>query len=119
MNPRRNKRAPKHTTRFICAKAGSPTSREGAPCRARWYPWRSQEEQGGMFLGQRLTFTLKGMREQEHADNAVINRRRERLMHCKTRTIWVKLDCLKPNLQSGRRVPHRYHVLVWCHSVQR
>ena len=28
MNPIRNKRAPKHTTRFICAKAGSPTSRE-------------------------------------------------------------------------------------------
>src|SRR5216684_2709113 len=28
MNPIRNKRAPKHTTRFICAKAGSPKSRE-------------------------------------------------------------------------------------------
>jgi hypothetical protein len=28
MNPRGNKRAPKHTERFICAKAGSPTRRE-------------------------------------------------------------------------------------------
>jgi hypothetical protein len=37
MNPLRNKRAPKHTTRFIYAKAGSPTSREaqgdGTPIR--------------------------------------------------------------------------------------
>jgi hypothetical protein len=71
--PEENKRAPKHTTRFICAKAGSPKRGDGAPCRARWYPWHSQEEQRGMFLGQRLTFTPKGVREQEHADNAVIN----------------------------------------------
>jgi hypothetical protein len=28
MNPKENKRAPKHTTRFMCAKAGSPTRRE-------------------------------------------------------------------------------------------
>jgi len=28
MNPIGNKRAPKHTERFICAKAGSPTRRE-------------------------------------------------------------------------------------------
>src|SRR5260370_27200663 len=37
MNPIRNKRAPKHTTRFIYAKAGSPKSREaqgdGTPIR--------------------------------------------------------------------------------------
>jgi hypothetical protein len=73
MSLKGNKRAPKYAQRSICAKAGSPKRRESAPCRARWYPWRSQEEQGGMFLGQRLTFILKGMREQEHADNAVIN----------------------------------------------
>src|SRR5947209_7935415 len=37
MNPKENKRAPKHTTRFICAKAGSPKSCEthgdGTPIR--------------------------------------------------------------------------------------
>ena len=41
-----------------------------------------------------------------------------RLMHCKTRTIRVRLDCLKPNLRSGRLVPHRYHVWKRCHDVR-
>src|SRR5437870_11259583 len=30
MNPKENKRAPKHTTRFICAKAGSPAHTDAA-----------------------------------------------------------------------------------------
>jgi len=40
---------------------GWPTTRESAPCCARWYPWRSQEELGGMFLGQQLTRSRKTM----------------------------------------------------------
>jgi hypothetical protein len=41
-----------------------------------------------------------------------------RWTHRKTRTIRVRLDCLKPNLRSGRLVPHRDHVWKRCHSVQ-
>lgn len=41
---------------------------------------------------------------QQHAVRAVVNERRETLMRCKTRTIWVRLHCLKPNLRSGRAV---------------
>ena len=41
-----------------------------------------------------------------------------RLTHCKTRTIRVRLDCLKPNLRSGRLVPHRYHVWKRCYDVR-
>src|ERR1700686_2851875 len=69
-------RAPTRTERHTSANAGSPTGRECAPRRARWYPWRSQGELRGGFLGPRLTFTPKGVRGPQHAENAVVNRRR-------------------------------------------
>jgi len=48
--------APTRTWRLTSVNAGSPTRREGAPHRARWYPWHSQEELRGGFLGHRLTW---------------------------------------------------------------
>jgi hypothetical protein len=35
---------PKRPERLLSVNAGSPKSREGAPCRTIHYPWYSQEE---------------------------------------------------------------------------
>lgn len=42
---------------------------------------------------------------QEHAGNAVVPQR----MYRKTRVIWLRLDCFKPNLHSGHTFPHWLH----------
>jgi hypothetical protein len=48
---------------------------------------------------------VETQREQQPAVNAVVSRRRETLMRCKTRTIGVRLDCLKSNLNRGGLAP--------------
>jgi len=57
MNPKENKRAPKHTTRFICAKAGSPkrgdSHGDGTPIWDRHRKqWRFREVKGAAYEGR-------------------------------------------------------------------
>jgi len=51
-------------------------------------------------------------KEHKHAVNAVIPKR----MYRKTRAIWLRLDCFKPNLHLGYTFPHWQHQ---CHIVRR
>ncbi len=66
---------PKHTLRLASVNAGSPTSREGAPRRTMLHPWHNQEELEERSWVNSLP-RVERQQEQEHAANAMIERRR-------------------------------------------
>jgi Bacterial regulatory proteins, luxR family/Transposase DDE domain len=88
------------------ASAGS-WSAPSAPRGALLYPRFSREGLGGRFLGRMAYLDPKGEGDESLPDNPAagfsgLGRRVGR-----TRVIWRKLDCLKPNLQSMQVPIHR------------
>ena len=85
--------------------AGSNTA-AAAPRGALSYSRYSREELGGRFLGLMAHLDPKG-----EGDNSMPGKQWScsgvEAMHCGTRVIWLKLDCLNPNLQAMRGVIHR------------
>jgi DDE family transposase len=85
--------------------AGSNTV-AGAPRGASSYPQHSWEELGGRFLGLMAYLDPKG-----EGDNSMPGKQRScsgvETRRCGTRVIWLKLDCLNPNLQMMQGVIRR------------
>jgi hypothetical protein len=68
------------------------------------YPWRSQEELGGVFLGHRLTWRRKPKGTTACRESGEYLKTR-RVPLCKTRMLRPELYCPKSNLRSGIPAP--------------
>jgi hypothetical protein len=68
------------------------------------YPWRSQEELGGLFLGHRLTWRRKPKGTAACRESAGCLKTLGAPLR-KTRMLWPGLDCTKSNLRSGIPAP--------------